>query len=330
MESVHEISYIVRDLFKSGGFPKMVLKLALFLHIISAIFWIGGMLFLVLVVAPYLKTISDPKAKSQIYQVVGKQYRFWGWVAIITLLVTGPLILTGLYGLPLSALSDPGFHASGFGKAVAYKLSLVAIIVISSFLHDFWIGPRARSSPRYSSIARLFGRVNLLIALLIVIFAGLMPGRVFADIGAGPGFFTVPAAKIIGPAGMAFAVDTQSEMLIYLRDRRNPPDNVILIKSEEYEIPLADCEADFALLAYVLHETGDRVRLLREIMRILKPGGTLLVLDWEKKAEEKGPPIEERITAKEARGYIEAAGFDVVQASPMNPSHYRVLSRRPA
>jgi len=130
----------------------MVLKLALFLHIISAIFWIGGMLFLVLVVAPYLKTISDPKAKSQIYQVVGKQYRFWGWVAIITLLVTGPLILTGLYGLPLSALSDPGFHASGFGKAVAYKLSLVAIIVISSFLHDFWIGPRARSSPRYSSM----------------------------------------------------------------------------------------------------------------------------------------------------------------------------------
>ena len=160
--------------------------------------------------------------------------------------------------------------------------------------------------------------------------AGLKPGRVFADIGAGPGFFTVPAAKIIGPAGMAFAIDTQSEMLIYLRDRRNPPDNVILIKSEEYEIPLADCEADFALLAYVLHETGDRVRLLREIMRILKPGGTLLVLDWEKKAEEKGPPIEERITAKEARGYIEAAGFDVVQASPMNPSHYRVLSRRPA
>ncbi len=159
--------------------------------------------------------------------------------------------------------------------------------------------------------------------------AGLKPGNIFADIGAGPGFFTVPAARIIGPMGMAFAVDTQPEMLVYLRDRRDTPDNVILLKSEEYEIPLADYEADFALLAYVLHETGDKVRLLMEIMRILKPGGTLLVIDWEKKAEDKGPPIEERITAKEARGYIEAAGFDVVQASPMNPSHYRLLSRRP-
>lgn len=152
----------------------MVLKLALFFHIISAIFWIGGMLFLVLVVAPYLKTISDPKAKSQIYQVVGKQYRFWGWVAIITLLVTGPLIFTYLYGLPITAIFDPGFHSSGFGKAVAYKLALVAIIVISSFVHDFWIGPKARNSPRHSSIARLFGRVNLLIALLVVIFAVLI------------------------------------------------------------------------------------------------------------------------------------------------------------
>jgi len=159
--------------------------------------------------------------------------------------------------------------------------------------------------------------------------AGLKAGQIFADIGAGPGFFSVPAAKIIGPAGIAFAIDTQAEMLIYLRDRRNPPDNVILIKSEEYEIPLADFEADFALLAYVLHETGDKVRLLQEIKRVLKPGGTLLVIDWEKKAEEKGPPVEERITSKEARGFVEAAGFDVVQTSPLNPSHYRVLSRRP-
>ena len=52
-----------------------MLKIALFLHILSAIFWIGGMLFLVAVIAPYLKTLQDPKAKSQIFQVVGKQYR---------------------------------------------------------------------------------------------------------------------------------------------------------------------------------------------------------------------------------------------------------------
>lgn len=160
--------------------------------------------------------------------------------------------------------------------------------------------------------------------------AGLKGGQIFADIGAGPGFFTIPAARIIGLHAIAFAVDTQAEMLIDLRDRRNPPDNVVLLKSEEFEIPLADSEADFALLAFVLHETPDQARLLREIKRIMKPGATLLVIDWVKKAEEKGPPVEERITDSEARGFVEEAGFDVVQLSPLNPSHYRILARRPA
>lgn len=160
--------------------------------------------------------------------------------------------------------------------------------------------------------------------------AGLKSGQIFADIGSGPGFFTIPAARIIGPMGIAFAVDTQAEMLIDLRDRRNPPDNVILMKSEEYELPLADFEADFTLLAFVLHETPDKVRLLREIRRVMKPGATLLVLDWVKKAEEKGPPLEERISDKEARSFVEDAGFDVVQLSPLTPSHYRIIARRPA
>jgi len=160
--------------------------------------------------------------------------------------------------------------------------------------------------------------------------AGLKSGQIFADIGSGPGFFTIPAARIIGPETIAFAVDTQAEMLIDLRDRRNPPDNVILMKSEEYEIPLGDFEADFTLLAFVLHETPDKVRLLQEIRRIMKPGATLLVLDWVKKEEDKGPPLEERISDKEARAFVEDAGFDVIQLSPLNPSHYRIIARRPA
>lgn len=160
--------------------------------------------------------------------------------------------------------------------------------------------------------------------------AGLKAGDTFADIGSGPGFFTIPAARIIGPAAMAFAIDTQAEMLIDLRDRRNPPDNIILMKSEEYEIPLGDFEADFVLMAFVLHETPDRPRLLGEVLRIMKPGARLLVIDWEKKTEDKGPPIEERIPSAEARSLLEESGFDVVQSSALNPSHYRLLARRPA
>lgn len=160
--------------------------------------------------------------------------------------------------------------------------------------------------------------------------AGLRQGQVFADIGSGPGFFTIPAARIIGPMGLAFAIDTQAEMLIDLRDRRNPPDNIVLMKSEEYELPIGDYEADFALLAFVLHEVPDKARLLKEIKRVMKPGATFLLLDWVKKAEDKGPPMEERISDKQAREFAEEAGFDVVQLTLLTPSHYRIIARKPA
>lgn len=152
----------------------MLLKAALFLHLISAIFWVGGMLFLVLVVAPYLMTLTDPADKSKIFQIVGKQFRFWGWVAIVTLLVTGPVILYALYGVSLSGIFDPELHKTLFGKTLAFKLTFVTIIVLSSLFHDFWLGPKARYSRSLSRWARIFGRTNLLIALIIVLCAVLL------------------------------------------------------------------------------------------------------------------------------------------------------------
>jgi len=148
-----------------------MLKVALFLHIISAIFWIGGMLFLTLVVAPFLKSIPDPREKSKIYQFVGKTYRFWGWIAIILLLVTGPVILATLYGISPGEIIPTAASGTPFGNALAVKLILVALIVLSSLSHDFYFGPRARNSPNFSRIAKIFGRGNLFVALLIVIFA---------------------------------------------------------------------------------------------------------------------------------------------------------------
>lgn len=149
----------------------MLLKLALFLHIVAALFWVGGMLFLTIVVVPFLSTLQDPREKSRIYQVVGKRFRFFGWVAIIILLVSGPVALYTLYGLTPLSLADPAFRATSSGRALTVKLALVVIIVISSLVHDFWLGPKARNSPNFSFYAKIFGRSNLILALLIVLFA---------------------------------------------------------------------------------------------------------------------------------------------------------------
>ena len=132
--------------------------------------WVGGMLFITLVVAPFLKTIEDEKKRSEIYQVVGKRFRSLGWVAIIVLLVTGPVNLYYM-GITPSSLFSPSFYSTSYGMAIGLKISFVFLIVVTSLLHDFWLGPRARTERRYSRLALIFGRGNLIIALIIVILA---------------------------------------------------------------------------------------------------------------------------------------------------------------
>jgi len=149
----------------------MLLKFVLFLHITSAIFWVGGMLFISLVLAPFLMSLPTPAERSKVYQVVGKKYRTYGWTAIIILLITGPIILHELHGVWPHAIFTSALHGTPLGRALSIKLTFVTILVISSLVHDFWLGPKARGSKHFSTIARIFGRSNLVIAIIIVIFA---------------------------------------------------------------------------------------------------------------------------------------------------------------
>lgn len=156
---------------------------------------------------------------------------------------------------------------------------------------------------------------------------GLKEDDIFADIGSGPGFFSIPAARIVGPYGVVFAIDTQEEMLLHLRDA-DPAQNIILLKSDEDSIPLADGEVDFALIAFVLHEAADTKSFLKEVKRIIRPEGTLVVIDWVKKAEEKGPPLEERIDVADAVSLLTLAGFSSVTPGPLTQSHYKITASR--
>jgi len=130
---------------------------------------------------------------------------------------------------------------------------------------------------------------------------------------------------VVGSSGVVYAVDTQKEMLRELRKRR-PPGNVRVLRSGENSIPVDTSTVDFILLAYVLHETESKPRFLKELKRILKKGGTLLILDWKRRREEKGPPMEERLTIKAVRELLERAGFSRIRSSSLTPSHYKITA----
>ncbi len=155
--------------------------------------------------------------------------------------------------------------------------------------------------------------------------AGLKAGDTFFDVGAGPGFFSIPASKVVGRKGSVYAVDTEARMLSELRKRR-PPHNVKLLKSGENRIPAPASTADFLLIAYVLHETADGLKFLGEMRRVLKAGSKIFIIDWKKKREAHGPPAGERLIIKAVKELLKGAGFADIKSTSLNASHYAVTA----
>ena len=89
-----------------------------------------------------------------------------------------------------------------------------------------------------------------------------------------------------------------------------------------------DAACDMVFLAFVLHEAGEKVAFVKELKRLLRPKGRLLLLDWEKKVEDKGPPFEERIEMAEAERLIKRTGLEIEDKESINPSHYMISARK--
>ncbi|HEY7983923.1 MAG TPA: methyltransferase domain-containing protein, partial [Ktedonobacterales bacterium] len=140
---------------------------------------------------------------------------------------------------------------------------------------------------------------------------GLRAGDTLADIGCGPGFFTLPAAEIVGVRGLVYAADIQGDMLSAVKTRATEANltNVQVIKSSDTEVPIRAASVDMALLAFTLHEIEPRARFLHRVSRLLKPTGKLVIIEWEKQSDAPSPPANPPLTAEDAIKDAEAAGL---------------------
>jgi uncharacterized membrane protein len=149
---------------------------SVWLHILAATAWIGGMLFLVLVVVPWLRQ-SDRANAAVMMSETGRRFRTVGWVCFFILLLTGSFNLW-VRGVRFASFTQSEWLASPFGKTVLFKLAIFALVLVVSTVHDFVIGPAATRAlardPRSAQAAVLrkrasqLGRVNVLFALLLI------------------------------------------------------------------------------------------------------------------------------------------------------------------
>jgi ubiquinone/menaquinone biosynthesis C-methylase UbiE len=157
--------------------------------------------------------------------------------------------------------------------------------------------------------------------------AGVRAAAIVADIGCGPGFWTIPIADMVGPTGQVIALDVSQELLDALVALK-PPAHVRAARGELPTIALPDESVDILWVAFVFHEVEPVPRFVTEMRRVLRRGGTLAVLDWRPDARSTdGPPRHHRLSSDQVRRYIEAGGFVVNDSAWLDDDAYLITAK---
>ena len=146
--------------------------ISVWLHIIGVSFWIGGMLFLPLVLLPGIKNHAD---RANLLMATGLKFRFYGYIVLGLLLVTGILNMY-LRGIDLSWKF---LVISRYGKLVITKLILFLSILAVSLIHDVQARKRllsAEENRKFKIVARWSGRILLIVSLAMA-FIGVVLSR---------------------------------------------------------------------------------------------------------------------------------------------------------
>ncbi len=157
--------------------------ISVFVHVVAACVWIGGMVALAAVVVPVLRREEMRETGLVFLHEAGVRLRAVGWLVLPLLVVTGLFQVTQRAGGVAPAL-ELSFWSSGWGHLVALKIAIVSVVLGLEAWHDWWVGPRAtelgRSAPGSAEALALrrraswIGRTNLLLSLVAVALGVLL------------------------------------------------------------------------------------------------------------------------------------------------------------
>ncbi|HTQ75230.1 MAG TPA: methyltransferase domain-containing protein [Burkholderiales bacterium] len=168
----------------------------------------------------------------------------------------------------------------------------------------------------------------------IVAASGVKPGMTVADIGAGTGLFTMLFADAVKPGGSVYAVDISPAFVEYIGEtaRKRRVRNVTAILSDGTETQLPEGSVDLAYLSDVYHHFEHPAETLASIHKALKPGGRMVVIDYERIPGVTPPArlAHVRLDKQATIAEIEAAGFGLLEEKKkmMRQNYFLVFTRK--
>lgn len=161
----------------------------------------------------------------------------------------------------------------------------------------------------------------------------IRPGERVADFGCGAGFFSLPLGQRVGPSGRVYALDIREEALEATRAKIKLYHffNVEPVRAD-LEAPngsgLKNESADKVIISNILFQAENKKAVAAEAYRILRPGGSVMIIEWSDLKNTGGPSLEERIGEDEARKIFEEAKFEFVKNFDAGTHHYGLVFKK--
>jgi ubiquinone/menaquinone biosynthesis C-methylase UbiE len=158
----------------------------------------------------------------------------------------------------------------------------------------------------------------------------LPPGSVVADLGAGSGPFEPAFAKAVGTGGKVYAVEVDKAFLPHIEAKARAAGitNVRTVLGEFTDPKLPAADVDLAFLHDVLHHIEDRPGYLKAVVKYLKPGARIAIIDYNPAQSPHSTDPALQVSREQATAWLSPLGFSPVKAVALAPDKWFVIYGR--
>ncbi|MCU0800099.1 MAG: class I SAM-dependent methyltransferase [Candidatus Thermoplasmatota archaeon] len=165
----------------------------------------------------------------------------------------------------------------------------------------------------------------------VLLKAGLCKGHIMIDAGCGDGHISLAASGIVGKDGYVHALDVHGPSIVML-DSFVKEKGLTNIRPALMDItmglPFPNADVDMVMMSNVLHglvHNEEETLFLREVKRVLRPGGKFAVIEFRKEETDFGPPLDIRLSMEDIKALLTGLGLEKSSNMDISPSHYMAV-----